>query len=221
MVCAADDRDRRSGHDHPPNSTSTAVTARPNMPTATFVPALRPSTLASPDLESPMVPSPSPAGRPDQDDQPSIKIGVAASMLRRGYQPLDVANATDVPLALVELIATESRPDPPKRPAPTPPAGTTSSMLDEPRPVPDDNPVRPDLSAPPNRLGASRWATGICCAAVLVVLGTVGLAAAADITHNPALAIAAVILTPLLLTVLGLCAIACACTGPGGSRRPR
>src|SRR3954463_6716733 len=97
--------------------------------------------LASSDLEPPMVPSPFPAGRPDQDDQPSIKIGVAASMLRRGYQPLDVANATDVPLALVELIATETDPAPPERPAPPRPAGATNSILNEPRSAPDDNPV--------------------------------------------------------------------------------
>jgi len=63
-------------------------------------------------------PSPFPAGRPDQDDRPSIKVVMAASMLRRGHQPLDVANATSVPLALVELIATEHRPDPPRHPEP-------------------------------------------------------------------------------------------------------
>jgi hypothetical protein len=168
-----------------------------------------------------MAPSPFPAGRPDQDHQPSIKIGVAASMLRRGYQPLDVANATDVPLALVELIATENRPDTPERPAPTRPAGVTSSMLAAPRSAPDDNPVRPDLSVPHNKSGASWWATGICCAAVLVVLGSIGLAAAADITHNSTFAIIAVIITPLLLTTLGLCAIVCACAGRGGSPRSR
>jgi hypothetical protein len=168
-----------------------------------------------------MVPSPSPAGRPDQDDRPSIKIGAAASMLRRGYQPLDVANATDVPLALVELIATEHHADPPERPASTPPAGAASSMLMEPRSGADDNPVRPDLSVPSNKWRTSWWATGLCCAAVLVILGSIGLAAAADITHNSTFAIVAVIITPLLLTALGLCAIACTCTGRGGSSRPR
>lgn len=64
-------------------------------------------------------PSPSPAGRPDQDDRPSIKVGVAASMLRRGHPPLEVANATGVPLALVELIAAEHHPDRPGHPGPT------------------------------------------------------------------------------------------------------
>jgi len=165
--------------------------------------------------------SPSPAERPDQDDRPSIKVGVAASMLRRGRQPLDVANATGVPLALVELIAAEHHPDPPGRSGPTRSTGATGSMLDEPRSALDGDPVRPELSVQPTELGASRWAARICCAAVLVIVGNVGLAAAAEITHSSALAGAAVILTPLLLTALGLCAIGCACVGRSGSPRSR
>jgi hypothetical protein len=164
-------------------------------------------------------PSSSPAGRPESDDRPSIKVGVAASMLRRGHQPLDVANATGVPSALVELIAAEHHRDPPGRPGPTRSTGATGAMLDQPRSVPEDDRVRPDLSVPHPQRGASRWAARICCAAVLIVVGNVGLAAAADITHSSTLAMAAVILTPLLLTALGLCAIACACRG--GSPRPR
>ena len=155
-------------------------------------------------------PSPSPAGRPDEDNRPSIEVGVAASMLRRGYPPLDVANATGVPLALVELIATEHHPDPPGRPEPAPPAGASSSTLEKPPSAPGDDPVRPNLPVPHTPPGASRWAAWICCAAVLVVVGNVGLAAAAEIRHMPTLAMAAVILTPLLLTALGLCAIGCA-----------
>jgi hypothetical protein len=60
-------------------------------------------------------PSPSPAGRPDQDDRPSIKVVMAASMLRRGHQPLEVANATGVPLALVELLTRHRTPSRPAR----------------------------------------------------------------------------------------------------------
>lgn len=160
-------------------------------------------------------PSPPPAGRPDQDNRPSIKVGMAASMLRRGHRPLDVANATGVPLALVELIHTEHHPDPTERLAPA--AGAAGPVINEPRSAPDS--VRPDLPAQHGPRGASRWAVRICCAALLVVLGNVGLAAAADITHMPTLAMVAVILTPLLLTALGLCAIAYACVGRRGSRR--
>ena len=166
-------------------------------------------------------PSPSPAGRPDQDDRPSIKLGVAASMLRRGHPPLDVANATGVPLALVDLIAAEHHHNPPGRPEPTPPTGATSSMPDEPGSALDDDPVRPEVSVHHPALDTSRWAARICCAAVLVLVGNVGLAAAADIMHRSTLAMAAVILTPLLLTALGLCAIACTYAGRGGSPRPR
>lgn len=165
-------------------------------------------------------PSPSPAGDPDHDDRPSIKVGVAASMLRRGHQSLDVADATGVPLALVELIAAEHHADTPGRPGPTPPTGL-GSMLDEPRSALDDDPVRLGVSVQHTELVASRWAVRICCAAVLVIMGNVGLATAADITHTSTLAMAAVILTPLLLTALGLCVIAFACAGHGGSPRPR
>lgn len=171
-------------------------------------------------------PSPSPAGRPDQDDRPSTKLGVAVSMLRRGHSPLDVANATGVPLALVDLIAAEHHPDPPGRPEPSPSTGATSSMPDEPGSALDDDPVRddrvrPEVSVHHTALDTPRWAARICCAAVLVLVGNVGLAAAADIMHSSTLAMAAVILTPLLLTALGLCAIACTYAGRGGSPPPR
>ena len=166
-------------------------------------------------------PSPSPDGRPDQDDRPSIKIGVAASMLRRGYPPLDVANATDVPLALVELIATEHHPHISRLRAPTPPVRATSSMLAEPDSATDDHLAKPNLWVPPEESGPSRWwAVRICCAAVLVVLVSIGLAVVADVTHNSVFAIFAVIFAPLLLTLLGLCAVVCACAGHGGSPRP-
>jgi len=159
-------------------------------------------------------PLPSSAGSPDQDNRPSIKVGVAALMLRRGHQPLEVANATDVPLALVELIAAEQHAEVPGCPRPTwTAAGAISAMLEEPLLVSGDHPIRPDPSVQ-DAPGGSHWAAvRICCAAVLVILGTIGLAVAAQITHMPTLAMVAVILTPLLLTGLGLCVIGCACAG--------
>ena len=45
-----------------------------------------------------MAPSPS-------DDQPSQQVAMAAWMLRNGDDPNRVAAVTDVPFALVELIA--------------------------------------------------------------------------------------------------------------------
>lgn len=165
-------------------------------------------------------PSPPPAGPPDQDHRPSIMIGMAASMLRHRHHPLDVANATDVPLALVELIATEHHSDSPGHPGPTRPTGATSSMVDEHHLAIDDDPVRPGLSVQHPEPVASRWRVWICCAAVLVIAGNVSLAAAAEIMRMSTLAVVAVILTPLLLTALGLCAIGCACLDRDESPRP-
>lgn len=153
-------------------------------------------------------PSPSPAGRPDQDDRPSTKVVIAASMLRRGYQPLDVANATSVPLALVELIATEHHPGLPRHPEPF--SGATGSLLDGPPPPSVDDPTRPELSRPHPHMGFSRWVTRICCAAALVVVANIGLAVAAEITHSLTVAVAAAILAVLLLMALGVCAVGCA-----------
>ena len=161
-------------------------------------------------------PSPFPAGRPDQDDRPSIKVVMAASMLRRGHQPLDVANATGVPLALVELIATEHHPDLPRHPEPIRFSGGTGSLLDGPPRVSDDDRSTPDLSRQHLQMGASRWMIRICCAAALVVVANVGLAAAVEITHSFTVAATAAIVTVLLLTALGLCAIGCAYAVRGG-----
>ena len=44
-------------------------------------------------------------GLPPSDRQPSPRIAAAVSMLRRGHHPAQVAAVTDVPFALVELIA--------------------------------------------------------------------------------------------------------------------
>jgi hypothetical protein len=83
-------------------------------------------------------------------------------------------------------------------------------MLDGPALASDDDPTTPDLSVQQSQMGAFRWATRICCAAALVVVGNVGLAAAAAITHSFTVVMAAVILTLLVLMALGLCAIGCA-----------
>jgi hypothetical protein len=130
-------------------------------------------------------------------------------MLRRGHQPLDVANATSVPLALVEFIATEHHPDP-GHPEPIRFSGGTGSLLDGPTRVSGDGLTTPDLSGQHPQMGASRWVTRICCAAALVVVGNVGLAAAVEITHSFTVAATAAIVTVLLLTALALCAIGCA-----------
>jgi len=46
-------------------------------------------------------------------DRPSIKVATAAAMLRRGHDPIRVAELTKVPLALVELLAEHATGDRP------------------------------------------------------------------------------------------------------------
>ena len=72
-------------------------------------------------MGAPQHPGRSTGGPPPSDQQPSPRIAAAASMLRRGHDPGMVAAVTDVPFALVELIAEHlppraarlERPDPP------------------------------------------------------------------------------------------------------------
>ena len=72
-------------------------------------------------MGAPQHPGRSTGGRPPSDQQPSPRIAAAVSMLRRGHDPDMVAAVTDVPFALVELIAEHlppgvarlERPDPP------------------------------------------------------------------------------------------------------------
>ena len=72
-------------------------------------------------MGAPQHPGRSTEGPPPSDQQPSPRIAAAASMLRRGHDPDMVAAVTDVPFALVELIAEHlppraarlGRPDPP------------------------------------------------------------------------------------------------------------
>ena len=56
-------------------------------------------------MGAPQHPGRSTGGRPPSDSQPSPRIAAAVSMLRRGHDPDVVAGVTDVPFALVELIA--------------------------------------------------------------------------------------------------------------------
>ena len=56
-------------------------------------------------MGAPQHPGRSTGGPPPSDREPSPRIAVAASMLRRGHDPGVVAAVTDVPFALLELIA--------------------------------------------------------------------------------------------------------------------
>jgi len=56
-------------------------------------------------MGAPQHPGRSTGGPPPSDQQPSPRLAAAVSMLRRGHDPGMVAAVTDVPFALVELIA--------------------------------------------------------------------------------------------------------------------
>ncbi|WP_298800350.1 hypothetical protein [uncultured Pseudonocardia sp.] len=71
-----------------------------------------------------------PRRRPPRDEQPSVQVAMAASMLRRRRDPARVAALTGVPPALVHLIAEH---------LPTEPAPDTD---------PDTPPLHPNRSAP-------------------------------------------------------------------------
>lgn len=50
---------------------------------------------------------PGPAPRPDPDHRPSMRILLAARLLRDGHEPATVSARTQVPCALVDLIDSE------------------------------------------------------------------------------------------------------------------
>lgn len=52
-------------------------------------------------------PDPVPSRPVDHDRRPSLRLRVALTRLRHGEDPADVAAATKVPLALVEVLADE------------------------------------------------------------------------------------------------------------------
>jgi len=74
-----------------------------------------------------------PHRRPPRDEQPSVQVAMAASMLRRRRDPARVAAVTGVPLALVHLIA-EHLP-----PGPAPETETDSAPAQPNRSAPEDH----------------------------------------------------------------------------------
>ncbi|MBN9098768.1 MAG: hypothetical protein J0I49_11750 [Pseudonocardia sp.] len=158
-----------------------------------------------------------PRRRPPRDEQPSVQVAMAASMLRRHRDPARVATVTGVPLALVHLIAEH---------LPTEPGPDTD---------PDTAPGRPNRSAPGDHRddtpgedtqfsAEDRWNEVIepfhrrqqlqrrririmrimvICWGADTVLGAV-----AGLAHVAVLAAAVLILSPLIVAVLLLAAFA-------------
>jgi hypothetical protein len=152
-----------------------------------------------------MVPPPPIPRRPDHDHRPSMRMLVAASMLRHGHDPPAVAEATGVPLALVDLIGEQldthpaTSPPPATHPSPDHRAGNNIGADQHP-PATPTNPV--GVPRAPER-HAQRWAR-ITVAALIGWMINLGLSATADIIHLPTLGITSLILAPLLVIVLAL-----------------
>lgn len=124
-------------------------------------------------------------------DRPSIRVAMAAVMLRHGRDPLHVADTTGVPLALVELLA-EHLPTP----APAHPDNPVTTSPRPPRPAPF-SPHPPPL--------ARSWAWWLLTA-FLPILTNLGLAVTAVAAHRPALAAVSLIAVAPMFVVTVLLA---------------
>ncbi|NMI02314.1 hypothetical protein [Pseudonocardia acidicola] len=120
-------------------------------------------------------------------------MAMAASMLRHGHAPLEVAAATGVPLALVQLLAEHRTAAPPADPA-----GPGSAP-----PPPGPQPTHP----PPATRRHHRWQAWVRYTAGTAMIGNLGLALAAAPTHLPVLGLASLLLTCPLFAVLLLSTI--------------
>jgi hypothetical protein len=133
-----------------------------------------------------ITPSPTPR-RPDQDDRPSMRVRVAASMLRHGRDPHQIAEETGVPLALVQLIDED--------------LGTHGTAAADPHPPA----IAAELLSPQlnnTHTGHSRQRARTVIALALALLAESGLIAGAAITHHHVLGAGAVLLAALLPTVV-------------------
>jgi hypothetical protein len=143
---------------------------------------------------------PAPPGLPPAD-RPSIQVAMAASMLRRGHDPMRVADVTQVPLALIELLVVDVPAEHPtdnrsgnqaSRPAPSADRPRARPRPYLPRPAPGPSPRDMQTSRPwakPRRghvpAGSyQRWPL----IAILPMVMNLGLALAAVASHRPVLA---------------------------------
>ncbi len=153
---------------------------------------------------------------PRHDDQrPSLATRLAAVLLGQGHHPLDVARATGVPLALIELINDHLGQQPP----------TDSPRGDGQEPPPRSHPApavidpaarraagpstgelpHPGSGAAPVRAQVVGWRfRGAARTLRTAFVLNAALAAAAALTHTPALAEASLIGIPLTFAALGL-----------------
>jgi hypothetical protein len=153
---------------------------------------------------------------------------MAASMLRRGRDPHAVAKATKIPLALVALIDEEldthrvasSAPPQAGHPSHRDRAGDDAAGADLCSEATPADVVHTQLHHASVRHARRR--ARIAVAALVGWVVNLGLSATAAIAHFPALGVASLILTPVLVVVLVLNAPTRAHAGPdpaGAHRR--
>jgi hypothetical protein len=137
-------------------------------------------------------------GLPPRDQQPSPRIATAARMLRNGHHPAQVAAVTDVPFALVELIAEHLPPVPALPGHPDPPtadpraAGHGSDNGPDPTGSRDAAVVRTAAQQARQRRPTRILWGAVICTVLNAALGTVGV-----LTHMDTLAAVCLSLTPL------------------------
>jgi len=128
-------------------------------------------------------------------DRPSLRLQMAAVLLRCGEPPQQVAARTRVPLALIELIAEEISSTDAQRP-------TQSAAADvHPATVPA---TAADADLAEARAMVRRGRRRVMLVRIVLVALAVNLAAsvAADLGHHPALGVVSVILAPTLILAL-------------------
>jgi hypothetical protein len=139
-------------------------------------------------------------------DRPSIRVAMAASLLRHGRDPVRVAERTQVPLALVELLAEHAGGDRhcvrPRRSA-----GCQSSIFEPDSPQPSGGSAwqyvemsRPWATARrPIRSRSHGWPL----TAILPIVMNLGLALTCMASHRPVLgAISLLVTAPLFVSVV-------------------
>jgi len=142
-------------------------------------------------------------GSPPNDEQPSVHIAMAASMLRSGRDPARVAATTEVPLALVQLIA-EHLPPGSVRLGPGSPSADSPEAADrcedanrDPIGSRWDAIARIHTQQPGRRRRIRIMQGAVICSAV-----NVGLVAVAALTNLAALTVVCAILALVIYAVL-------------------
>jgi hypothetical protein len=142
--------------------------------------------------------------RAEHPDRRSVRMALAAALLREGRTPTEVADTTGVPFALVEWLAEHTQPQPRRHLA-----ATDHSKID----LKVDNTVAPLVIAD-SRMSSLRGHRRVRTIALITIgwLLDCALSAIALAGHHPMIGVIAVMSTPLMIVVT------VAATDPWGRR---